>query len=74
MMLEAAQAASQGVPFLGYTVYPGIDTWGWESALSVPRKDAIYNPSGVFNLEMEPRPFIEKLIGTLKPWFKDFEY
>lgn len=71
MMLEAAQAASQGVPFLGYTVYPGIDTWGWESALSVPRKDAIYNPSGIFNLEMEPRPFIEKLIGTLKPWFRE---
>lgn len=65
MLIESARAARQGIPFLGYTLYPGIDTWGWESALSVPRDQALYNPSGIMNLEMILRPFIDNLTSSL---------
>ena len=66
MLLECAKAAGQGVPFLGYTLYPAIDTYGWETALSVPKEKTILNPSGIVDLNLEPRPFIHRLIDELK--------
>lgn len=69
-LLECAKVASQGIPFLGYTLYPAVDTWGWESALSVPKDKALYNPSGVVDLEYHPRPFIHRIIKSLETQFK----
>ncbi len=64
MMWEAAQARS-GVPFLGQVMYPAIDTYGWESALSLPRSQALFNPSGVVTLQMEPKAFVPVLVEAL---------
>ncbi len=66
MLLECARASAQGVPFLGYTLYPAIDTYGWETALSVPKEATILNPSGIVDLNLEPRPFIFRLMESLK--------
>jgi beta-glucosidase/6-phospho-beta-glucosidase/beta-galactosidase len=70
VLLECAKAAQQGIPFLGYTLYPAVDTWGWESALSVPRDKALYNPSGVVDLEYQARPFIGRLVTSLRKVMK----
>jgi beta-glucosidase/6-phospho-beta-glucosidase/beta-galactosidase len=77
ILLECAKAASEGVPFLGYALYPAVDTWGWETALSVPRDQAIYNPSGLVDLEYRPKAFIEHLRRSLqfkKPVQKNWVY
>ncbi|MES3037839.1 MAG: hypothetical protein V4736_08030 [Bdellovibrionota bacterium] len=66
MLLECAKAAESGVPFLGYTIYPAVDTWGWESALSVPKEHALFNPSGVLNLDMSAKPFVKPLMESLQ--------
>ncbi|GBD47440.1 hypothetical protein [Methylopila sp. Yamaguchi] len=65
MLLECAAAMEQGVPLLGYTLYPLLDTWGWEMGLSQPRAAAVHNPSGVLDLDRKPRPFMEALIAAL---------
>lgn len=78
MLLELAQAAEHGVPILGYTIYPAVDTFGWESALSVDRKYALHNPAGVTRLapeiadpverkkvELLPRPSIRRFVEFL---------
>ena len=60
MLLEAAKLAMSGIPFLGYTIYPAIDTYGWEHAISRPKEPlyhvegSLYNPSGIFYLTQEP--------------------
>lgn len=60
MLLEAAKLANSGIPFLGYTIYPAIDTYGWEHAISRPKEPlyrhegSLYNPSGIFYLNVEP--------------------
>lgn len=78
-MLDSALAAKQGIPFLGLTLYPLVDTFGWESALSVPKgPDVLYNPSGILQLapgekdpkkreelEYTPRPFVKVLMERL---------
>lgn len=66
VLLECAKAANQGIPFLGYTLYPAVDTWGWESALSMPRRQALHNPSGVVDFTYTARPFIDKLVTSLR--------
>lgn len=66
VLLECAKAARQGIPFLGYTLYPAVDTWGWESALSAPRKQALHNPSGVVDLDYNVRPFLTPLVNSLR--------
>ncbi|MBM7853037.1 hypothetical protein JOD31_003288 [Methylopila capsulata] len=65
MLLECATAMEQGVPMLGYTLYPLLDTWGWETALSRPKDGTLHNPSGVLDLDLKPRPFMEALIAAL---------
>jgi hypothetical protein len=77
MMFETARAAMAGVPILGHTMYPAIDTWGWEHALSRPKEPinrpegSLYNPSGLFDLvpllahEARPKPFLPELIKHL---------
>lgn len=60
MLLEASKLAISGIPFLGYTIYPAIDTYGWEHAISRPKEPlyhvdgSLYNPSGIFYLTQEP--------------------
>jgi beta-glucosidase/6-phospho-beta-glucosidase/beta-galactosidase len=60
MLLEAAKLQSAGIPLLGYTIYPAIDTYGWEHAISRPKdplyrpEGSLYNPSGIFYLSTEP--------------------
>jgi hypothetical protein len=39
MLLEAAQIAKTGIPFLAFTMYPALDTRGWGSALAKHRND-----------------------------------
>ncbi len=70
MLVESAVAAEQGIPFLAYTLYPGIDTWGWESALSVPKSQAVYNPAGVFDLEFKPKAFMNPFLESLRQFMK----
>lgn len=65
MLLECARAARDGVPFVGYAMYPAIDTWGWEAALSVPREHTLLNPGGVLSLDLETRPFVARLLESL---------
>jgi hypothetical protein len=65
MLLECAQAMADGVPMLGYTIYPLIDTHGWETALSVPKDRTLLNPGGVLDIALEPRPFIQVLLQAL---------
>lgn len=82
MMLELAHAARQGVPILGYTLYPAVDTYGWESAQALHRNTALYNPSGVTELahgvsdpvkrkeiNYTPRPSIRRFIEFLEKSF-----
>lgn len=60
MMLEASKLQEAGIPFLGYTIYPAIDTYGWEHAISRPKdplyraEGSLYNPSGIFYLTTQP--------------------
>jgi hypothetical protein len=62
MLLECARLAQQGIPFLGYTIYPAIDTYGWEHAISRPKEPlykpegSLYNPSGILFLKDAPPP------------------
>lgn len=70
MLIECSFAAKSGIPVLGLTIYPAIDTWGWESALSVPKDQALYNPSGIVDLAMKPRYFIGRLLQSLKEKMK----
>jgi beta-glucosidase/6-phospho-beta-glucosidase/beta-galactosidase len=65
ILLECAQASADGVPFLGYSIYPAIDTWGWETALSVHKDHTLLNPGGVLSLALQPRPFIGRLFEAL---------
>ena len=65
LLLECAQAVKDGVPFLGYTIYPLIDTWGWETALSVPKEQTRLNPGGLVTLDLETRPFVSRLLQSL---------
>jgi hypothetical protein len=69
MLLECA-AASAGVPLVAYSVYPLLDSWDWETALSVPRPQTLLNPGGIFTLSLQPRPFIRPLIDSLKAGFQ----
>ncbi|AGB45154.1 MULTISPECIES: hypothetical protein [Mesorhizobium] len=70
MLLECAAAASAGVPLLAYSIYPLLDSWGWETALSVSRPQTLLNPSGIFTLALEPRPFAGRLLRSLKAGFQ----
>jgi beta-glucosidase/6-phospho-beta-glucosidase/beta-galactosidase len=60
MLLEAAKLQNAGIPLLAYTIYPAIDTYGWEHAISRPKEPlyraegSLYNPSGIFYLTAEP--------------------
>jgi hypothetical protein len=65
MLLETAAAMEDGTPMLGYTIYPLVDTYGWETALSVPKAQTTVNTGGVFQLSLEPRPFIRALLNGL---------
>lgn len=65
MMLECATAMAQGVPMLGYTIYPLLDTWGWETALSVPKAQTLHNPAGMLDLDHAARPFVALLMDAL---------
>lgn len=65
ILLEAGKAAHQGIPFLGYVQYPAVDTWGWESALSRPRSEALHNPSGIIEPGFQVRPFMGPLKTSL---------
>lgn len=70
VLLECAQAHEQGIPFLGLTIYPAIDTWGWETALSVPKSQTLINPSGLYTLDLKVRPFVRKIIESLSEWMQ----
>jgi hypothetical protein len=65
MLLEASKLATSGIPFVGYTIYPAIDTYGWEHAISRPKEPlyrtegSLYNPSGIFYLTQEPPAYAE---------------
>jgi beta-glucosidase/6-phospho-beta-glucosidase/beta-galactosidase len=65
MLLECADAMEKGVPFVGYTMYPAVDTWGWETALSVPKEQTLLNPGGLLDLKAKPKPFVEQLLQSL---------
>lgn len=65
MMIECAAARAKGAPMLGYTLYPVLDTYGWEMALSRPRAAALHNPSGLLDLALAPRPFVWGLLDSL---------
>jgi hypothetical protein len=65
LLLECAQAIADGVPLLGYTIYPLIDTYGWETALSVPKDQTTVNTGGVLTMDLEPRDFIRTLMQAL---------
>lgn len=65
MLLEVAAAMGDGVPMLGYTIYPLVDTYGWETALSVPKSHAKVNTGGIMDLDLEARPFMRALLDTL---------
>lgn len=65
MLLETAAAMEDGTPMLGYVIYPLVDTYGWETALSVPKAQTTVNTGGVFELSLEPRPFIRALLNGL---------
>lgn len=60
MLLEAAKLQEAGIPLLAYTIYPAIDTYGWEHAISRPKEPlyrpegSLYNPSGIFYMTTEP--------------------
>jgi hypothetical protein len=60
MLLESAKLMKSGIPFLAYTIFPAIDTYGWEHAISRPKEPlyrpegSLYNPSGIFYLTQEP--------------------
>lgn len=50
MTIEAAAMARAGVPFLGLTMYPALDTWGWDhgKAMSRPKRESAEPlPSGI---------------------------
>lgn len=66
LLLECAQAIKDGVPFLGYTIYPLIDTYGWETALSLPKTQTLLNPGGLVTLDFEVRPFVDRLLRSLR--------
>lgn len=68
MLLACADAMASGVPFLGYTMYPAVDTWGWETALSVPKSETLLNPGGVLDLRAKPKPFVERLLSSLSEY------
>ncbi|MFC7051983.1 hypothetical protein ACFQI3_04690 [Hansschlegelia quercus] len=65
MLLEVARAIEDGIPMLGYAVYPLIDTFGWESALSVPKAQTVVNPAGIVTIDLEARDFMRTLMSTL---------
>jgi hypothetical protein len=64
MLLEVARAIEDGIPMLGYAVYPLIDTFGWESALSVPKAETVVNPAGIVTIDLEARGFMRTLMST----------
>lgn len=65
MLLECAAAMEDGAPMLGYVIYPLVDTYGWETALSVPKNETTVNTGGVMTLALEPRPFMRTLLNGL---------
>ena len=65
LLLELAQTMQEGVPMLGYTIYPLVDTRGWESALSVPKSRTTVNTGGILDVALEARPFIRALLQSL---------
>ena len=65
MLLETAAAAEDGAPMLGYVMYPLVDTYGWEHALSQPKSRSTVNTGGLMELSLEPRPFVRALLNTL---------
>ncbi|GLK67669.1 hypothetical protein [Hansschlegelia plantiphila] len=65
MLLECAQAMADGVPMLGYTIYPLIDTFGWETALSAPKSETSENTGGILTIGLEARPFMRTLLQSL---------
>lgn len=77
MLLESAKLMKSGIPFLGYTVFPAIDTYGWEHAVSRPKEPlyrpegSLYNPSGIFYLTTEP-PVSAEIFGWKPMEPKDF--
>jgi len=62
LLLECAKIAFAGIPFLAYTVYPAVDTYGWEHALSRAKeplyraRGSLYNPSGILYMQKAPPP------------------
>lgn len=65
LLLEVASAMADGVPMLGYVIYPLVDTYGWEAAMSVPKALTTVNTGGIMDLSLEARPFMSALIATL---------
>lgn len=65
MLLESAAAMEDGAPMLGYTIYPLVDTYGWETALSVPKAETSVNTGGLMTLALEARPFARALLNSL---------
>lgn len=70
MMFEEEFAAQGGIPIIAHTMYPAVDTYGWESALSVPKDQALENPSGIMDFSMTARPFVDRLMTALKSFIK----
>jgi hypothetical protein len=65
MVLEEAKAAEAGIPMLAHTMYPAVDTKGWEYALSGTHEKSMVNPAGIMTLEYKPRRFVQKLVESL---------
>lgn len=65
LLLECAAAMEDGVPMLGYAMYPLIDTHGWETALSVPKARTTVNTGGLMDLSLTPRPYVRTFVNGL---------
>ena len=70
ILLETATLAESGLPILGYTMFPVIDTFGWQCALSCHGGDVGVDTGGISELSGMMRPYVESFLAPLRSWMK----
>jgi hypothetical protein len=67
MLTEAATLVESGLPLLGYTMFPVIDTFGWQCALSCHGGDVGVDTGGLSDLSGRMRPYVTEFLSGLQP-------
>ena len=67
ILTEAATLVESWLPLLGYTMFPVIDTFGWQCALSCHGDDVGVGTGGLSDLSGRMRPYVTEFLSGLQP-------